>query len=220
MFQLFLIVLSGYLLGSIPTSLIVGKIHSQIDIRKHGSGNAGMTNIYRVLGMGPALSVAVVDILKGWLAAAVLPNYYPGLPNIDVHFSGVLTGSAAVLGHTYTIFAGFRGGKGVATLLGLIIALYPYAIPICALVFILTLITWGYVSVSSITATGTLPLFVWILPQFDFPPAGLSLQIFTLIVFFYIVFTHRSNISRLRKGTENRFDKVVLLKKTLKDDSS
>lgn len=216
MLQLFLAILLGYLLGSIPSSLAIGKIHSRIDIRKHGSGNAGMTNVYRVLGIRPALVVAVVDIFKGWFAAGVIPAFFPDLPITDIHLPGILIGSAAVLGHTFTIFAGFRGGKGVATLLGIIIALYPVAIPICVAAFVLTLIIWGYVSVSSLTATAFLPLTTWIMPELGFAPAGISLKLFTLTVFLFIIITHRSNISRLRKGTENKFEKVVLLKRSRK----
>tara|TARA_B100002003_G_scaffold11089_1_gene9560 strand:- start:57 stop:713 length:657 start_codon:yes stop_codon:yes gene_type:complete len=212
MLQIFSVIILGYLLGSIPTSLTLGKIHSRIDIRKHGSGNAGLTNVYRVLGVGPALVVAVVDISKGWLAAAIIPNYFPDLPMTDIHLAGILTGSAAVLGHTFTLFASFHGGKGVAALLGVIIALYPTVIPICLTVFVLTLITWGYVSVSSMTATAALTFGVWILPEFGFEPSGISLKIFTILIFFFIIFTHRSNIRRLLKGTENRFEKVVLFK--------
>ena len=212
MLQIFSVIILGYLLGSIPTSLTLGKIHSRIDIRKHGSGNAGLTNVYRVLGVGPALVVAVVDISKGWLAAAIIPNYFPDLPMTDIHLPGILAGSAAVLGHTFTFFASFHGGKGVAALLGVIIALYPTVIPICLTVFVLTLITWGYVSVSSMTATAALTFGVWILPEFGFEPSGISLKIFTILIFFFIIFTHRNNIRRLLKGTENRFEKVVLFK--------
>ena len=212
MLHIFSVIILGYLLGSIPTSLTLGKIHSRIDIRKHGCGNAGLTNVYRVLGFGPALVVAVVDISKGWLAVALIPSFFPDLFINDIHLAGILTGSAAVLGHTFTLFAGFRGGKGVAALLGVIIALYPTVIPICLTVFVLTLITWGYVSVSSMTATAALTFGVWILPEFGFEPSGISLRIFTILIFLFIIFTHRSNIKRLLKGTENRFEKVVLFK--------
>ena len=212
MLQIFSVIILGYLLGSIPTSLTLGKIHSRIDIRKHGSGNAGLTNVYRVLGIGPALVVAVADIFKGWLAAALIPLYFTDLLVTDIHLTGILAGSAAVLGHTFTLFAGFRGGKGVATLLGVIIALYPTVIPICLTVFIFTLITWGYVSVSSMTATAALTLGVWILPELGFEPSGFSLKIFTILIFLFIIFTHRSNMGRLRKGIENKFEKAVLFK--------
>ncbi|MFQ6604547.1 MAG: glycerol-3-phosphate 1-O-acyltransferase PlsY, partial [Fidelibacterota bacterium] len=140
----------SYVIGSTPTSIIMGKLVRGIDIRDHGSGNAGGTNVFRVLGWKPALVVVIVDVFKGWLPAAVLARIWLELTPIpDLGVLQILCGFAAVLGHTYTIFAGFKGGKGVGTLAGILIALFPIAFPLCLVVFIVTLILTGYVSLSS-----------------------------------------------------------------------
>ncbi|NOZ02981.1 MAG: glycerol-3-phosphate 1-O-acyltransferase PlsY [FCB group bacterium] len=216
--QLALLLIISYLTGSIPTSIIVSKLFYGIDIREHGSGNAGGTNVYRVLGWKPALFVTLVDIFKGWLPTAIYAAYlFRGQPINDPGVVQILCGFAAVLGHTYTIFAGFKGGKGVGTLAGMMIALFPVAIFLCLIVFVLTLITTGYVSLSSIFASAALPIFLLILPPlFDVTPS-LSLLVFALLVPWFIIYTHRSNISRLRAGTENRFEKAMILRRKKRD---
>jgi len=213
--QLFLLLILSYLAGSVPTSIIVGKLTQGIDIRDYGSGNAGGTNTFRVLGWKPALVVAVVDIFKGWLAAGWFATHlFPGQPIQDAGVIQILCGFAAVLGHTYTIFAGFRGGKGVGTLAGMLIALFPLALPLCLLVFVLTLMWTGYVSLSSILASVSLPLFLFLLPPLTgVAPASLSLMIFSLLIPWFIIYTHRSNIVRLRAGEENRFEKAMILRR-------
>ena len=149
--QLILLLFLSYVTGSIPTSIILGKLVKGIDIREHGSGNAGGTNVFRVLGWKPALVVVIIDVFKGWLPTAVYStSIFNNLPITDVGVLQILCGFAAVLGHTYTIFAGFRGGKGIGTLAGMLIALYPIAFPLCLLAFVATLILTGYVSLGSI----------------------------------------------------------------------
>ena len=136
-----LVLFLSYVTGSTPTSIIVGKLTRGIDIRKHGSGNAGGTNVFRVLGWKPALVVVIVDVFKGWLPTAVYALHSVNHINIgDVGILQILCGFFAVLGHTYPIFAGFKGGKGVGTLGGMLIALFPVAIPLCLVVFVITLI--------------------------------------------------------------------------------
>ncbi len=121
---------------------------------------------------------------------------------------------AAVLGHIYTIFAGFKGGKGVGTLGGMLIALFPTAVPLCLIVFAIALILTGYVSVGSMLAAISLPIFLFILPPLGLAnPPPLSLLVFSLLIPWFIIFTHRSNISRLRNGSENRFEKAMIFKK-------
>ncbi len=216
MIELSLLLLLSYVIGSTPTSIIVGKITQGIDIREHGSGNAGGTNVFRVLGWKPALVVVIVDIFKGWLPAAVLAaQLFPGaLAGMDAGLIQILCGFAAVLGHTYTVFAGFRGGKGVGTLAGMLLALFPLAFPLCLLVFVLTLMLTGYVSVSSIMAAVSLPVFLLILPPLTgVTPASFSLLVFGLLVPFFVIYTHRSNISRLRNSNENRFEKAMVLRR-------
>ncbi len=219
MLELIILLLISYLIGSTPTSIIVGKLVRGIDIREHGSGNAGGTNVFRVLGWKPALVVVIVDIFKGWLPAAVLATtlFQGKIVIADAGLVQILCGFAAVLGHTYTIFAGFSGGKGIATLAGMLLALFPIAFPLCLLVFVITLILTGYVSVSSMMAAAFLPVFLLALPPLtNIEPAQFSLIVFSLLVPFFVVFTHRSNLVRLRAGTENRFEKAMLFRRHYK----
>ncbi len=216
MLELIILLVISYVIGSTPTSIIMGKLVRGIDIREHGSGNAGGTNVFRVLGWKPALVVVIVDIFKGWLPTAVLATqlFSGQLVINDQGLVQILCGFAAVLGHTYTIFAGFRGGKGVGTLAGMLLALFPVAFPLCLLVFIITLITTGYVSVGSMAAAASLPVFLLGLPPATgMTPAPFSLIIFGLLIPFFVVFTHRSNIARLRAGNENRFEKAMIFRK-------
>ena len=212
--QLLLLLIFSFITGSFPTSIILGKIVKGIDIRDHGSGNAGGTNVFRVLGWKPALIVVIIDIFKGWLPTAIYATILlKGQPISDVGVIQIFCGFAAVLGHTYTIFAGFRGGKGIGTLAGMLIALFPIAFPLCLLAFVITLILTGYVSLSSIMATVALPLILLVLPLLDIQQASLSLLVFALLIPWFAIFTHRSNIVRLRNGTENRFEKAMIFKK-------
>jgi len=212
--QLLLLLILSFITGSFPTSIILGKIVKGIDIRDHGSGNAGGTNVFRVLGWKPALIVVIIDIFKGWLPTAIYATILlKGQPISDVGVIQIFCGFAAVLGHTYTIFAGFRGGKGIGTLAGMLIALFPIAFPLCLLAFVITLILTGYVSLSSIMATVALPLILLVLPLLDIQQASLSLLVFALLIPWFAIFTHRSNIVRLRNGTENRFEKAMIFKK-------
>ena len=212
--QLLLLLLLSYITGSIPTSIILGKIVKGIDIREHGSGNAGGTNVFRVLGWKPALIVVIIDIFKGWLPTAIYATVlFQGQPITDIGVIQILCGFAAVLGHTYTIFAGFHGGKGIGTLAGMLIAIYPITFPLCLIVFVITLIITGYVSLSSIFATIALPIILLVLPIFGIQRSTSSLLIFALLVPLFAIFTHRSNIVRLRNGTENRFEKAMIFKR-------
>ena len=150
MILLLLLLLISYLVGSIPTSIIMGRVTRGIDIRDHGSGNAGATNAFRVLGCKPALVVVVADMFKGWLAAALIAGLTFGgllgdIPFDNPPLTAILCGAATVLGHTFTIFAGFRGGKGVGALAGMLIHLFPVAVLLGLAVWILVLITTGYV---------------------------------------------------------------------------
>jgi len=214
MIKLLVILIVSYLIGSIPTSIIVGKIAGKIDIRDFGSGNAGMTNIFRVLGWKPAAIVGVFDFFKGWFVTSYTPKLFSGIDVFtDMGVIQILAGCAAIMGHTYTIFARFRGGKGVATLMGMLVALYPMVIPFCLITFILVLLIWGYVSLASICATVILPMIVLLLPKFGFQNPDLSLMVFSLAIPLFILFTHRSNLLRLKNGTENRFERAQIFKR-------
>ena len=209
---LIILIIISYLTGSTPTSIIVGRITNGIDIRKHGSGNAGGTNIFRVLGWKPALIVVFVDVFKGWLPAAIFaPAFYFAQIIPDLGVVQILCGFSAVLGHTYTIFAGFKGGKGVGTLGGMLIALFPTVFLFCLAVAVITIILTGYVSLASMFASVSLPIFLFLLPPiFGTNPAPLSLMVFSLLMPWFITFTHRSNIQRLRNGEENQFKKAMI----------
>jgi len=207
-----LLILS-YLTGSIPTSIIVSRIAKNIDIRDRGSGNAGATNVYRILGWKYALIVLLLDIFKAWLPTAIYATtIFQYISILDIGFMQILCGSFAVIGHTYPIFARFKGGKGVGPLIGVLLALFPIAFPLCLIVAIAIIVTTGYVSLGSIFAAISLPIFILILPVLGIISPNLSLVVFSLLVPWFVIYTHRSNISRIRNGTENRFDKALIFK--------
>ena len=210
-----LVLFLSYVTGSTPTSIIVGRFTKGIDIREHGSGNAGGTNVFRVLGWKPALIVVLVDVFKGWIPTAVYAVYGINYLIIgDIGILQILCGFSAVLGHTYPLFSGFKGGKGVGTLGGMLIALFPIAIFLCLLVFAITLILTGYVSLGSIIASSSLPIFLFTLPVVTtIVPPPLSLLIFSLLIPWFVIYTHRSNVSRIRNGTENQFKKAMIFRR-------
>lgn len=183
-----LILLLAYLLGSIPSGLIVGKLFYKKDIREHGSGNLGGTNSFRTLGVKAGIAVTLADILKGTLAAS-LPLFF------DSSLHMLLVGIFAVIGHMYPIFAGFRGGKAVATSGGILLAYAPYLFLFMLTFFLLSLLSSKYVSLSSIlTAIAT---FIYALFTGD---VALILVVFFLMVF--VIYRHRANIKRIREKTE------------------
>jgi glycerol-3-phosphate acyltransferase PlsY len=212
MIELFVLLVVSYLIGSIPTSIITSRLVYKADIRQFGSGNAGATNVFRTYGWKPALFVTLVDVFKGWLPAFVAGR----LNSESILFSGnpdllmILAGFAAVLGHTYTIFAGFKGGKGVGTAAGMLIALYPIAVPICLAVFVLTLMISGIVSLGSMLAAVALPLSIYFLG--GSVEASMTLKIFALLIPVFIIYTHRSNIKRMMDGTENVFEGARIIR--------
>ncbi len=193
----------AYLLGSIPTAVWVGKAFFKIDVREYGSKNAGATNTIRTLGLPAGLAVFAIDLLKGFAATSlyrVLLHLEPALSTSWSLFA-ILFGICAVLGHIFPLFAGFRGGKGVATLCGVVFALHPLA-TLCALgVFAVVLIATRYVSLGSMTAGVSFPLFL----LFLFRVRDLPLIIFAITVAVLLFVTHRKNIGRLLNHTESRF---------------
>ena len=211
--EFIILLILSYSTGSIPTSIIVSRIAKNIDIREHGSGNAGATNVYRILGWKYALIVLVLDVFKAWLPTAIYATtIFQYITIIDIGFIQILCGSFSVIGHTYPIFANFKGGKGVGPLIGVLLALFPIAFPLCLIVAIAIIITTGYVSLGSIFAAISLPIIILILPGLGIITPNLSLVIFSLLVPWFVIYTHRGNISRIRNGTENRFDKAIIFK--------
>ena len=213
MIELVILLLISYITGSFPTSIVMTRVIKNIDIREHGSGNAGATNVFRVLGWKYAIFVLAFDILKGWLPTAVYATIiFQQLPVPDQGLVQILCGFAAVIGHIFPIFSGFKGGKGVGSLIGVLLALYPLVFPLCLLIGVAVITTTGYVSLGPISAAIALPIIILILPKLGLISPNLSLIVFSLLVPWLIIFTHRTNISRIRNGTENRFEKAIIFK--------
>jgi glycerol-3-phosphate acyltransferase PlsY len=195
------ILLVAYLIGSIPTSVWIGRSLFGIDVRDRGSKNAGATNAMRIFGWKAGLSVLIIDILKGWLAVNLihLTNYYIPETGDFIEFQ-LLLGIAAIIGHIFPIYVGFRGGKGVATLFGLVLAINPEPTMLCVGVFLVTLIITKYVSLSSMIAGFAFPVMV----IFVFKTATPSLVIFSMIIAVLLLFTHQKNIERLLRKEEKK----------------
>jgi glycerol-3-phosphate acyltransferase PlsY len=201
----------SYLAGSFPTSVVISKLFFKKDIRTEGSGNAGGTNAFRVLGWKAGVVVVIVDVGKGLLAAAVISRL--GSPSgLPVEALGLLAGSAAVGGHIWTVFAGFRGGKGIATAAGALLAIAPLPTGAAALVFALILLCTGIVSLGSISAALAFPATLAALYLAGHPPSPWLLG-FSLVLAPLIVWTHRSNIGRLKRGEEKRFEHLRVIGK-------
>jgi len=202
-----ILVILAYLIGSIPTSVWVSKSIFKFDIRDYGSGNAGATNSFRVLGPKWGSFVMLVDVLKGVIATSlyILIPYYLTNELARTNFMIVL-GLAAVVGHIFPIWAGFRGGKGVATILGMALAIQPAVALLCLVVFAFTLLTTRFVSLSSMLAG----VAFMVLILFIFDEKETLYRLFAIIVAFMVIVTHQKNITRLLNGTEN---KVPLFRK-------
>lgn len=193
--------LLAYLLGSIPSAVWIGKRFHNIDVREHGSGNAGTTNTIRVLGWTTGIPVLLIDIAKGWLAS-MLPVFF----HLAASGSALMTnlqlfaGIIAIIGHIFPVFAGFRGGKGVATVFGVFLALQPL-LTVCVMgVFLVVLFSTGIVSVSSMSAGVSFPVLLFVF--FDTP--SLLFKIFAIIVGAALLVTHRENIRRIWRGEEKK----------------
>jgi len=188
-------------LGSIPTSVWIGKMFFGIDIRQHGSGNAGATNALRVLGVRTGVIVLLLDVVKGSAAVALAWVVSENFINPEL-FSAfqLLLGLFALVGHVFPVFAGFRGGKGVATLTGVVAVLFPIAFPICLAIFVVIFVLTRYVSLGSILASIALPVVVIAVTG----QATTAEIVFSCLVAVMVPLSHRKNIQRLLKGTENK----------------
>ena len=196
-------IICAYLIGSIPTALILSKKFFNIDIRDYGSGNMGATNTFRVLGSRYGTIVMICDILKGMSAVALynfLPFYLHSGNGLERTNLMIGLGISAVAGHIFPIWANFKGGKGVATLFGMILAIQPVIAVCCVGVFVLVLFLTRFVSLSSILAALMLPVSVlWIWNEHE-----VLYRIFALLVAILVIFTHQKNIGRLIRGVESR----------------
>ncbi|MBX9851173.1 MAG: glycerol-3-phosphate 1-O-acyltransferase PlsY [Cytophagaceae bacterium] len=196
-------IIGAYLIGSIPTAVWYGKAFYGIDVRDYGSGNAGATNSFRVLGKKAGVIVMLADILKGWFAAqAAIILYHLGyVAAEDLILYQSAFGIMAVLGHIFPVYAKFKGGKGIATLLGMVLSIHIEAALICMLIFFIVLIISKYVSLGSLLASLAFPL-VLLMPRFY--PDEPFLIAFGFVIFFIVVITHQKNIVRLIHGEENK----------------
>jgi len=193
---------AAYILGSVPTSVWFGKIFYKVDLRDYGSGNAGATNALRVFGNKAGALILVLDALKGF--AAVYLSRFFGEASFTTENNYVIyqliLGSVALLGHVFPVFAGFRGGKGIATLVGIVIALFPQAVLICLVVFLVAFLPTRYVSLGSMAAAITFPIAVILILQSNL----MAEIIFSIAVAVFVPLTHHKNIKRLLKGQENK----------------
>lgn len=196
-------VIWAYLLGSIPTAVWVGRAWYNIDVREHGSKNAGATNTFRVLGKKPGIFVLVIDILKGAIAVLVpffVIDLFPDL-SLDADIVQIIAAVFAVIGHIFPIFVGFRGGKGVATSLGIIFGIQPLSALICLGIFLIVFIASKYVSLGAITAAVVFPITVFL-----HQPDSTEMQIFSILLGLAVIVAHKKNIGRLLKGEENKMN--------------
>lgn len=201
MIALVIKVLLAYLLGSVSGSMVMGRLR-QVDIRTSGSGNAGGTNAFRTQGFRFALGVVIIDIGKGALAAWGVPLLPLGADTVSPLVLAMCCGFAAVIGHCYPVWYGFRGGKGAATAVGALAVIQPLVLIPMVLVWLLTLVVTGWVGLATVLAGLSLvPAFAWTDP-------GYTHLVFAVLLASFILFTHRENIGRLRSGTENRFEGI------------
>ena len=200
MYLLVLGVIVAYLLGSISSSVWIGRIFYHKDVRQYGSHNAGTTNTIRVLGLAPGIVVLLIDAFKGWFAVKLDFLFLTEATLNQKVFFDVALAVAAVLGHVFPIYTGFKGGKGVATLMGVVLAIYPEAFVASVLIFALVFLATRYVSLSSILAATAFPF----LEMFVFRQTEPALRYFSVFIGLFIIVTHRKNIGRLLRGDESK----------------
>ncbi|NUM82263.1 glycerol-3-phosphate 1-O-acyltransferase PlsY [bacterium] len=208
MLHLLAVTVISYLLGSISPSIILSRLIKGVDIRTYGSGNAGMTNAIRLLGGKWGTVVALFDFAKGFCAAMVIGSWLmppPELLVIDPIAVRILAGIAAVAGHIWTVFFGFKGGKGVLTVAGAVTGVAPSEVGMCFVVFMIIFLLTRYVSLGSIIGAIFFPVIVFIEAWALHEPVSPYLLVFSVFVAVLIMFTHRANIRRLLKGEENKF---------------
>ena len=202
-YTIVILAIVAYLLGSIPSAVWIGKHFYGVDVREHGSKNAGATNTLRVLGRRAAFPVFAIDFLKGYVAVSlsILAAYHADISTNGIYNLKLLLVVCAVAGHIFPIFAGFKGGKGVATLAGAIMGVDPSSVMLCLGVWLLVLMATNYVSLSSMLAGLCFPVFILVSPKTNGSP---TLIAFSCIVAVLLVVMHRKNIKRLVAGTESK----------------
>lgn len=200
-FRYFIVFFLAYILGSIPTAVWIGRFFHKVDVREHGSGNAGTANVIRVLGWKTGIPVLLIDVLKGY-TAAMLPLFFSLAANGSAYLVNlqILSGLFAIVGHIFPFLAGFRGGKGVATVFGVLLALNPLLTIMCFGVFLCVFLITGYVSLSSMSAGIAFPVFLFMF----FETPSVLFKVFSVIIAVALLITHRKNISRLINGEESK----------------
>ncbi len=195
--------IAAYLIGSICSAVWIGKAYYGVDVRQHGSGNSGATNTFRVLGKKPGAVVMLLDIFKGWTATSLAGFLviFNAIEAEQLIIFQLIFGAFGVLGHIFPVYERFKGGKGVATLLGMMLAIEPLVALLCIAIFVVVLFTSKYVSLGSIIAALAFPLLL-LLPRFH--PENPILIIFGFLLFAVVVLTHRKNINRLLTGEESK----------------
>lgn len=224
MYLLSFIIFLSYLVGSIPTGILITKWVKNADIRRYGSGNTGSTNVSRILGWKWGLVVQILDVLKGLFAVMVIARLHYGdipfnnrTPFEDFTLIQFIAGLSAIVGHIWSIFAQFKGGKGINTAAGMLIGVAPIDLLIALSVFAIVLFVSGYVSLGSISAAAAVP--TTLIVRFNVfhvdIPSYHTLLICSMLMSLLLIYTHRANIRRLITGTENRFNKLRIFGKTI-----
>jgi len=194
-----LLIVTSYFLGAIPSSYIAGKLLRGLDLREHGSGNLGAANTFRVLGKGAAIPVLLADIGKGYLAVKLVSIY--GLTDYQYVLIAALI---VIIGHNYSVFVGFAGGKGVGTTAGTFVAMAPCAVLICLGIWIMLLMIARIVSLASMISAACLPVAISLMNRFEYCSTHVSVFYLSIVAALFVIFKHRSNIRRLHRGTEKR----------------
>ena len=220
MYILSLIIVLSYIIGSIPTGLLVAKWVKGIDIRDYGSGNIGSTNVTRSLGWKWGMVVQAGDLLKGLIAVLLISRLHYGdfpfhnrTPFQEITIVQIIAGLSAVIGHIFSVFLNFKGGKGINTAAGMLVGIAPVDISVATVVFLIVVLTTGYISLGSISGATALPTAMFV--RFNFfhvnIPSYHTVIIFSILTSLLLIYTHRANIARLLRGQENRFNKLRLI---------
>lgn len=210
---MYLLIIFSFLIGSIPFGVIVSRLFFGFDIRTKGSGNMGSTNVYRILGVKWGIIVQILDIFKGIIPTLVLVHQFSLDYNIDFALLKIIAGLSSVLGHIFSPFVKFKGGKGINTAVGMMIGISPIDLGVCVVIFLGSVFTTGMISVGALLGSIVLPLSLIIRHNYIKEVPGYEYLLgFFILMTCLIFYTHRSNIKRLRNGDENKFEKLQIIK--------
>ncbi|MDA3812182.1 MAG: glycerol-3-phosphate 1-O-acyltransferase PlsY [Spirochaetaceae bacterium] len=206
--MIFIIMALAYLIGSIPFAIIAGYILTGQDIRTKGSGNAGATNVFRVLGLKAAITVMILDFLKAFIPVFAVPFILPLIGDVSINeeLLQIAVLLLIIIGHVFPVWVRFRGGKGVAAAAGGISAIFPPAVPFCLIIFIITVVFTRYISLASLLTAWLLPVYYFVLNQISGRELSSPLMIFFVLVTILITIFHKGNLKRLMKGEESKIN--------------